>query len=257
MNSKKINTQFVGKKIIAFDTIDSTQIYAKKLAEQGESEGTCVVSAQQTQGRGRFNRPWYSDRGGLWFSLILRPVLSPHQAGCISLSMALAVAETIENFCNLKIYLKWPNDIIFLTKENQYKKCGGILTDLNLRGTAIDWLVIGVGMNVNNIIPLELETKAISLKMILEKEVNRSQFFEKLLCNIEKQYLLLIQNNFHNIKLKYLSYHAAPHQEIIILNGEIQRKGTFHDISDEGALLLRTENNQIEKFFAGEITFSI
>ncbi|MGL5150469.1 MAG: biotin--[acetyl-CoA-carboxylase] ligase, partial [Clostridium sp.] len=145
-------------KIIFFDEIDSTNLHAKKLASTGSPEGTVVVSKIQNNGVGRLQREWVSPTGGLWFSLILKPPTTPINAGKIPLIAAASIYNTLSKL-GYPCKIKWPNDILL----NSKKVCG-ILTEMNCELDKINYVILGIGVNVNiKSIPKLLEDKATSM----------------------------------------------------------------------------------------------
>ena len=143
--SPYLNTEVIGKKIVYFEKIDSTNIYAKKLAKEGVSEGCVVVAGIQEKGRGRKDRIWSSPEGGLWFSVILYPRIPPQNAMIITMAASVSVVEAIIKHTNLKPVIKWPNDVLV-----RGKKICGILTELDAEMDWINYVVIGIGININN-----------------------------------------------------------------------------------------------------------
>ncbi|MBN1384637.1 MAG: biotin--[acetyl-CoA-carboxylase] ligase [Elusimicrobia bacterium] len=205
----------LGENIIRFSKIDSTQNFAKKTAEESEP-GTIITSKIQTKGRGRFERKWYSRKGGLFFSIILKPQIEPQKIPILTYKMALAILDTIKEILTLKqqkqflVFLKRPNDVMILQnppaggekrvrqlaerKEQEgtrYKKIAGILTESSIRKNKTDWVIIGAGININNIIPLSIKNTAVSLKEIaFKKNISLALVFNKTIKNFKKYYNL-------------------------------------------------------------------
>lgn len=141
-----LDTEVLGRKeILHFEETDSTNARARELADQGAPEGTLVVAERQTQGRGRKGRIWFSPPGaGIYASLILRPSIPPHEATRITFVTAVAAAEALLHLTDLNVRIKWPNDILV-----NGKKVAGILTEISTERGAVDYAVVGLGMNVN------------------------------------------------------------------------------------------------------------
>ncbi|MBI5573103.1 MAG: biotin--[acetyl-CoA-carboxylase] ligase [Elusimicrobia bacterium] len=169
------------KKIIRFAKINSTQDYAKKIADKSPS-GTIVVAERQTNGRGQFERDWSSSKGGLYFSIILKPRISPDKIPELTLKMAAAIIDALK-IEKPKIFIKLPNDIMVSPKSEvrSPKKIAGILTESSITGNKIDWVVVGVGVNINNKIPKELKKIAVSLKEITKKNWNVKKIFKEII----------------------------------------------------------------------------
>jgi len=156
-----LDTKVFGKRdIVYFTETDSTNTRAKDLAARGAPEGTLVISERQTKGRGRKGRSWFSpSQGGIYTSLILRPSISPSEAPKITLLSAVVVAETLRSLTGLSAIIKWPNDILI-----NGKKIAGILTEMSTEMDAIDYIVVGLGLNVNTPdFPDDIREKATSI----------------------------------------------------------------------------------------------
>ena len=174
-----LETKIIGKVMEYHPSVDSTNRVAKALAYHGAEEGTIVVAEEQISGKGRLERKFFSPRGkGIWFSVILRPNFSPHEAPKCTLMAAVVIAEAMARL-NLKPEIKWPNDIM-----HDGRKLVGILTEMTGELGKISYLVIGVGINVNisrNEFPAELQDIASSLSEVNGGEISRVQFFRAVL----------------------------------------------------------------------------
>lgn len=163
--SSKLETESLGRNIILFDEIDSTNNEAKKIAAAGETHGTVVIADRQTMGKGRMGRSFVSPAGtGVYMSVIIRPDISVESAGLITSAAAVAAAEAVEKVCGQKIMIKWVNDLYL----NDKKICG-ILTEasMGLEMKALDYAVIGIGINVRSVRGMfdeELSSRASSIE---------------------------------------------------------------------------------------------
>ena len=155
-------TTWVGEEIHYFDSTDSTNTRAKRLAEDGAVHGTLVVADEQTGGRGRRGRAWESQKGvSIYMSLVLKPEIEPNHASMLTLITAMAVAGGIEKTTGLECKIKWPNDIVI-----HGKKVCGILTEMSTQMDYINYIVIGIGINVQNeSFPEEIGEVATSLRI--------------------------------------------------------------------------------------------
>jgi BirA family biotin operon repressor/biotin-[acetyl-CoA-carboxylase] ligase len=138
-----IKTSIIGKNIIHFNDIDSTNIKAKELAQKNIEDGSIIIAEKQTLSSGRFNRKWVSPSGGLWFTLILRPTIPPTEAPKITQIAAASIYKTLMAF-NINTTIKWPNDILL----NDKKLCG-ILAEMKCDMDSVHYLILGIGMNIN------------------------------------------------------------------------------------------------------------
>ena len=169
-------------RILTFDKIDSTQTYALSLAKEGIAEGTVVISDYQTKGRGRFRRRWQSPRGkNLLFSIILRPSRKIYKTPLITHLAAQTVKETLEAYSNVVCTLKKPNDVLM-----RGKKVSGILTESHSKAHTIDYLIVGIGININSP-PKNLVRGATSLfketQTIYSRELVFNTFLRKFATN--------------------------------------------------------------------------
>jgi len=222
----------------------------KELAAQGTPEGTLVVADEQTAGKGRLGRKWLAPAGtSLLLSLLFRPDLAPYQAQRLTMICSLAIADAIEGLTGLPVGLKWPNDIFI-----HGKKAGGILTESGTTGGRLDYIVVGMGLNVNlaiSTIP-ELKDIATSLSQELGQQVSRLELLWKILEGIETRYNSLRRGE-------------SPHEEwaarLINLGRQVQVAtpqgvlvGWAEGVNADGALILRTPDGQRKWILAGDVT---
>lgn len=236
-----------------YQETDSTNNRARALASEGYPEGTVVVAEKQTAGRGRRGRSWYSpDNQGIYVSMILRPVLPLKEISRISLLTAVAVAETLQTELNLPARIKWPNDILI----NNRKICG-ILSEVVTDSDGIEYIVIGIGININNQLqefPGDLRTAATSVRTESQCPCSRIKILQELLASFEKHYLNLLKDHFTETLEKGRSLSLAIGQKLRLdtINGFIE--GQAIDIDDNGFLLLRDQSGIIHTVMSGEIT---
>ena len=181
-----LRTKDLGRKIDVFKTVDSTNNFAKSLAQFGAVHGTTVVSEVQTQGKGRMGKNFYSPTGmGIYMSVVLRPKLSVDHSLLITSCAAVAVAEAIENISGLDCKIKWVNDIYAGDK----KLCG-ILTEasVNVEQGGLEYAIVGIGVNVQNVtFPKNISDIATSIRMETNKSVSRSILTAEILNCFEKR----------------------------------------------------------------------
>ena len=231
--------------------IDSTNNQARVLASTGHPEGTIVVADMQTAGRGRRGRSWYSPGSkGIYMSVILRPSLPLNEISRISLLTAVVVAETLEEELNLPARIKWPNDILI-----NNKKIAGILSEVVTDMDGIEYIVVGIGLNINNEdFPRDLCTIATSVRIEEEHSVSRVKVLQGLLARLESRYFELLAGNFGATLQKGKSLSIAIGQELRLdmINGFLI--GQAIDIDDNGFLLLRDHSGSVHTILSGEIT---
>ncbi|WP_160685291.1 biotin--[acetyl-CoA-carboxylase] ligase [Clostridium sp. C2-6-12] len=252
--SSLLKTSIIGRNIIYFDDIDSTNIKGKELAQNGIEDGSLIISEKQTLGTGRFNRKWVSPKGGLWFSLVLRPNLPPTEAPKITQIAAASVYKTLREF-NIETTIKWPNDIHI----NDKKLCG-ILAEMKCDMDQVHHLILGIGINVNideTDFDENIKTIATSLKIQFNKQFNRNEILSKFLSHFETLYNSFLtdldlsetisicrkHSNLFGKKAKLITYNK---EEIV----------TCISLSDAGDLIVKDSFGNEKAVLTGEISFN-
>ncbi|AZR74965.1 biotin--[acetyl-CoA-carboxylase] ligase [Anoxybacter fermentans] len=248
---RNLKTTTLGKKIVFFEEIDSTNTQAKESALD-YPEGTIFLAEAQTKGRGRLGRSWSSIPGkGIWCSVLLKPSLDPTFAGQFPLLTAVAIAETFHNL-GVDAKIKWPNDLLV-----DGKKICGILTEMGAELDRINYLVIGFGINVKHKLedfPKEIRTIATSLEMVLKKEVDRVQLLCDILLKLEKYYFQLLKEGFEPIRKLWKEYTCTLGHEVKISRfNELPLFGKALDLNPDGSLLFELPDGQIINVHSGEI----
>ena len=241
-----------GKRIEFYPSIDSTNITAKHLAEDGAEAGTLVISDCQNAGRGRRGRNWISPPDkNIFMSLILRPDIPPVNASMLTLVAALAVHDGIEMETGLPCMIKWPNDLV-----SGGKKVCGILTEMSTELMAIHYVVVGIGINVNQEeFPKELEKNAVSLFLETGKPVRRSHLVAAIMESFEHYYLEFIsQGNLSGLISLYNKHMVNLGNEVLVLDPTGEYKGTSLGINEKGELLVELSDGEIKKVNSGEVS---
>ena len=247
-----LQTKWAGCSVFYCPVIDSTNIKAKRLAEEGAPHGTLVAAGHQSAGKGRRGRAWESPEGtGIYMTLLLRPELKPAQAPMLTLVMAQSVADAIRKLTGLEAQIKWPNDIVI----NGRKVCG-ILTEMSTEMTWIHYVVIGVGINVHQqTFPAELKDKATSLDKAGAESVRRAELIAEVMKQFEIYYGELEKaGDLSTIREKYNSMLVNRDREVRVLEPGHEYNGHAIGINKTGELLVRRENGQIETIYAGEVS---
>ncbi len=247
-----LKTGFIGQNIIYYDTIQSTNLEARREIAAGAPEGTVIVAETQEMGRGRLERSFFSPRGGIWFSVILRPKFLPQEAPKCTLMAAVSVAMAMERF-GFSVGIKWPNDILY-----EGKKLTGILTDMSAEMDRINAIIIGIGINVNirkEEFPEELRETATSLYCIGGEQVQRAKFLQAVLESMEELYKEACSQGFAPVMEKWKRYSATLGQEVQVIGvGQGEHfTGTAVDIDEDGALLIETETGR-RRVLAGDVS---
>jgi len=247
-----LQTKTIGRTIHFFLEVTSTNDIAKELALKGAKEGTVIVAVTQSRGRGRLNRKWFSPRGGLWFSIILRPKVNPRDAPKLTLTMSVAVARTINKLFNLKAEIKWPNDVLV-----EGKKVCGVLTETSTEGNNLNFAVLGVGVNANfslNDFPVNLRNFSTTLKEELRREVDCEALLRSLLEETEHYYSMFAQGMFNPILIEWkrLAKFLGSYVEVTCFNEKVE--GLAMDIDENGALIVKLRDQTKRKIVVGDVT---
>lgn len=248
----RLATQYIGNTINYFSTIDSTNNEAKRLANEGCPEGTIVLAEEQNSGRGRLSRGWFSPFAkGIWYSVVLRPTFPPQEAPKCTLLAAVAIAKAIRRRTGIDCGIKWPNDILF-----NGKKLVGILTEMNAEMDAINYVVIGMGINVNTTaeeFPAELRDIASSLAVIKGEPVSRIDLLLDVLFELEALFAVASEQGFKPILAEWRILSVTLGKVVDVFGINRTFSGTALDIDEDGALLVQTDTG-IEKVVAGDVS---
>lgn len=256
--SDGLQTETIGRKIYYFNTIDSTQNFALKLASKPHENGSIVISEQQTQGRGRQNRKWVSPRGGIWLSVLLKPNFEISQASLFPMLTSLALAISIEKVLKLRPKLKWPND---LTLDN--KKVAGILVDASIESNQIDYLVIGVGINfkiqpgtISKIVKNSGNFYGITTLVKKKEKADPIPLLQAFLHELEQLYSKLVAGNLHGIKNEWEKRSSTIGRKVKIASPSGEIKGKATGIDDDGALLISSKG-KTQRLLVGDISYQV
>lgn len=247
---KGLNTKAFGSRVFTFEKIDSTNNCAKALANVGKEEGIVVIAEEQTAGKGRLGRSWEANRGeNLTFSILLRPKVSPEAINLLPLSVGVAIAEAIERVTRLKVECKWPNDLLL-----NGKKVAGILMESSMRENTIDFVVVGVGLNVNQTqFPPNLQTRATSLKLESKQEIDRARLFKEILASLETNYYAGMKTEFKSVMSSWLRRTPMLNKPIVISQQGTIISGFVRGLSPDGGLVLHTNGTE-KTLYAGDVT---
>lgn len=256
--SSRITANGICRKVEFHDSINSTNMRAKQLAESGTEGGTLIVAEEQTDGKGRRGRGWESERGvGIWMSLLLRPEISTDQVSGLTLVTALAVAKAIKEVTEADVKIKWPNDIVI----NGHKICG-ILTEMSSEESYIHYVVVGIGINANTTkFPEEIKEIASSIYRETGKKVQRAVLIAKImdyfgeyfqtfqkqknLAFMTEKYNNLLVNRDKEVKIYYGMIENTPDDEI--------EQGIAKGIDETGALLVEIQGKE-KRIISGEVS---
>ena len=245
-----LKTSLIGKEIIVLESVGSTNDYIKENAQK-LMDGTVVTTREQTKGKGRLGRVWKNKKDDdISFSFILRPELSPMEVSAITPLCGLAVAKGLNEYFDFDAKIKWPNDIIVGNK-----KICGMLTEMSCEFDRLEYLVVGIGVNVmSKAFPEEIAHKATSCVLQSNKEINKNQLLAVILKQIED---ILLGGNYRfnkeNLE-EYKAYCATLGRKVTFTRrGEIV-EGVATDINNDGELVVTLPDNTTETVFSGEVT---
>jgi BirA family biotin operon repressor/biotin-[acetyl-CoA-carboxylase] ligase len=249
-----LKTKVIGKQAYFFDSIDSTQTQALKMAKEQDNNGVVIIAEKQTGGKGRSGRKWVSPKGGIWFSIILHPRFDISITTLFPIASALALSIALEKTLNVTPELKWPNDLTI-----KGKKIAGMLVDVALESNKIENLVLGVGINFDvDVKQIEKELKGTSNFYGLaslsdqKKKIKPIQLIQSFLVELEKIYELLETKQTRKIVSEWTkrSSTIGKNVELNTIDGEI--KGKAIRIDEDGALVI-SKNKTNHRVIAGDI----
>ena len=238
--------------LLCFDIIDSTNEEAKRCADAGAKSGLWIVSDAQSKGKGRRGRSWESPAGNnIFMSLLLRPFFLPDKASMVTLVMALSVARAIREATGLAAEIKWPNDIVI-----NKKKAVGILTELSVKEGFIDYLICGIGINVNQqVFPEEISQTATSLFLESGREADRADLICRVMERFEENYRTFCQKqNMSDLLSAYHELLVNKDAEVRVLDPQGEYQGIARGINRQGELLVEKQDGTTEAVYAGEVS---
>jgi birA, biotin-[acetyl-CoA-carboxylase] ligase region len=250
--SSRLSVDSFIQKIYEYPEIDSTNKQAKKLAEEGAVNGTLVIADKQYQGKGRHGRSWETQSGtSIAMSLILKPDIMPNFASMLTLVMGMSILEVCQKVLSVKVEIKWPNDVII-----DGKKVCGILTEMSAEADYVNYLIIGVGINVNGTTFIDdLEDRAISLKMATGEQISRSELTVEILETFQKNYKLFLENkNVRFLMKQYNANLAGINNKVRVFNQQEEYIGTSLGINESGELLVENAAGKCQKVYSGEVS---
>jgi len=249
---KNLKSKIFGKKIYSYRKVGSTNVLGFRLAEIGAEEGTLLVADEQSKGKGRMGRSWYSPpRLGLWMSLILRPDIPPFKAPGLSICAGLALAQAILEMTGIEAKIKWPNDCLI-----DGKKVGGILLELSAELDRINFVIVGIGVNVNHSakdFPKNLSQTATSIKIKLGKDISRLALLTSFLEKFERIYLDFKKNGLSPQREMIKSYSSLLGKKVTVKFGKEKIEGMAENIDENGSLVIKTQKGE-KVVTAGEVT---
>ena len=248
-----LKADVIGRRLVCLADTTSTNVDAFRLAEQGAVEGTVILSDGQSGGKGRLGRIWSSPEGvNLYCSVILRPGIKPYEAPQLTFLSAVAVARTIELVAGLKPEIKWPNDVLVNTK-----KVAGLLNEMSAETDGINFVILGIGVNLNMTaeqFPTDLRNPATSILLETGRPVGRARFAAILMGELDRLYSDFRLNGFGPVREEWQKRCNAHGRTLAVSDGGADVvRGAFAGIDSSGALLVAGVDGKIVRILSGDV----
>ena len=251
--TQNLNTEFLGKRVYYFDSTDSTQNFAMKIASNDNENGTVVISKKQRGGRGRMKRKWKSPAGGIWMSIIIHPKFDVSHATLVPIATSLAICMAIEKILKIKPELKWPNDVTL-----KGKKVAGVLVDTSMISNQIENMVLGIGINFK-IKPHELSSTIkktpnfYGVTTLVKKKENPLPLIQQFLYELENVFKLINSRRIKKIKNEWTKRSSTIGRNVSVISNGSSINGKAIKIDSDGALII-SKGKKMERILAGDIT---
>lgn len=248
----RMQTKWAGGNLVYLEEVDSTNTYARKLAEDGALHGTLVVADYQNGGKGRRGRTWVMPPGkAIAMSLIVHPDIRPEKASMLTLVAGMAAAKAIRANTGLNAAIKWPNDIVI-----DGKKISGILTEMSAEMDGINYVVIGIGINANfTEFPEELKETATSLQLELGRPAERGALICAIMREFEVYYERFMETqSMEDLAAEYQQMLVNMNRQVRVLEPGNEYSGIARGIDGMGQLLVEKENGETVAVYAGEVS---
>ncbi|HML95128.1 MAG TPA: biotin--[acetyl-CoA-carboxylase] ligase [Thermodesulfobacteriota bacterium] len=252
-----LKTELMGKVIHYHEETGSTNSVLYRLAENGASEGTVVVADMQTEGKGRLGRTWISPPGvNLYLSVLLRPSIAAYDAPLLTFTASIAIAETMKRTGIPEPTIKWPNDVVI-----DGRKAAGVLTEMKLKGERAEFVIVGIGVNINMTAEAmrrdmgEVSKTATSLREALGREIDRAKFTADLLLELEAWYRTFTGRGKSALLAEWTERWGARGQRVwVSLEDKTAFQGIAEGIDNDGHMLVRREDGELVTVVAGDVS---
>ncbi len=249
---EKLGSSLFSEHLIFYERLDSTNTVAKKMASEGAPEGTVVLTEVQTQGRGRMDRKWFSPGYvNLMFSVIFRPGFDPERVFDLTVILSLSAMEAIKTVSGCQPMIKWPNDLYLGDK-----KLAGILSEVSIGNEVLDYIVLGMGINVNWHPEGDDPDMRPSTSLFAEtgKKVDRNELLAAILKRLDLYYQKVLWGDISDFYRKWNDFSMILGREIEIVSPGSVEKGIALRIDQRGALVIRDELGQEKTILAGDVS---
>lgn len=245
----RLDSESLWNTIQCFSELPSTNEHLKELVKKNLSEGVVIIAETQSNGKGRKQRQWISTKGGLYFSVLLRPPLPPQKAMLATMATSIAMTKAIRETTGIQVRIKWPNDLLY-----EGNKICGVLTELSAEMDQITYMIIGVGINVNNMIPEELSSFATTLQAIGGKKISLTDLLTSSLSNLDIWYDHVKKGQQKLIFNTWLEYTDTIGKTVQIRDTTSTITGLAKGITENGGLILETKEG-IKHIVSGDISY--
>jgi len=251
--TQNLNTEFLGKRVYYFDTIDTTQNFAIKIASNGDENGTIIISKKQTGGRGRMKRKWKSPTGGIWMSIIIHPKFDISYTTLVPVATSLALCIAIEKILKIKPELKWPNDVTL-----KGKKVAGILVDTSIVSNEIENMVLGIGINFK-IKPNEIANTMkktpnfYGVATLTKKNEKALPLIHQFLYELENILQLISSGHIKKITSEWTKRSSTIGRNVSIVTNDGKLNGKAVKMDSDGALIIYRGKNS-KRILVGDLT---
>lgn len=248
--TRGLGTRRFGQRVVYREVVNSTNDIARDLADAGDPEGTLVIADEQTAGRGRLARRWVAPaRSSILMSLVLRPDLAPHQLARAVMCMALGTCDAVRKVTGLDSTLKWPNDVLV-----NGKKCAGLLAEAKITGDQVEYIIAGLGLNINFAVAevLGIPPEATTLADESGRYLAREPLVQAILTQTETYYERMQAGE--NLQPEWARRLSTLHQQVHALTPWGEEKGVAETVDDDGALIVRRADGSTIALLAGDVT---
>ncbi len=249
---RRLHNSAFARRIYHFFKIDSTNNVALRLGQEGEPHGAVVLAEEQTAGRGRVGRSWHSEKtSGIYVTVLLRPPISPVQAPLITLLAGLAARDAVVEQTGLQPDLRWPNDLLL-----GGKKFCGILTEMHAEPDHINFVIVGIGLNVNHTrMPGELEPIATSLRRETGRVHSRLELLAKLLRCLERYYNQFLAEGAGPILARFAEISSYARGKRVRISTALETYvGTTAGLEPNGLLRVERDDGRTQVVISGDLT---
>jgi BirA family biotin operon repressor/biotin-[acetyl-CoA-carboxylase] ligase len=242
----------IGTEIIFYRETTSTNDKAMEMAAKAR-DGTVVIADAQVSGRGRLGRKWISPPGkNLYFTVILKPSCSPKETSLLTLMAAVAVVWGIRDYTGIPAVIKWPNDIFL-----KDRKVGGILTEMKADMDRVEYVVVGIGVNVNmalNVLPRSIRSYSTSLSREKKQPVNRTRLLGEMLAHLDHWYKRILEGDKIALLEQWRNLDVTVGKEVDVKLHDRVISGIAEGISSDGELMVKCSTGAVERVYAGDVT---